>query len=325
MKIIKRDGRIEKFNADKLNKWAEWATEELHDRVDWSSVVLGTMARLSNEITSTDLQKELIKSCLDNNSWSYNLMAGRLYAALTFKELYNNDIPTIKELHTKLADLGLMITLNFTDEEYAEIENIIDHNRDYQTTYSALQHIKEKYSIQNRVTGEFYESQQFTHMRMAMALAEVETENKLEHVEKYYNNFSMKLINAPTPNYVNLGTPLRGFASCMLYTTKDSAKSLAVGDHIAYTMTCQSAGIGANINTRSIGDPVRGGAIKHQGKLPYLRALDGAVHANLQSGRGGACTVHYNAFDPEVETLLKLKNPMTTQNRQIRGLDYSFG
>lgn len=99
MKIIKRDGTVQPFDAYKLNKWVEWATEDLQNYVDWTDVVLSTVARLPKELTSQDLQRELIRTCLDNNSWSYNLMAGRLYAALTYKELYNNEIPTIKELH----------------------------------------------------------------------------------------------------------------------------------------------------------------------------------------------------------------------------------
>lgn len=321
MIIIKRDGRRESFSAEKLNKWAEWATENL-DHVDWSDVVLSTVGRLQKEITSVDLQNELIKTCLDNNSWEYNLMAGRLYAAETFKSLYNNEIPTVQELHKELRKKGLMKKLKYSDEEYKQVQEFINHSKDFGTSYSALQHIRVKYSIQNRVLGEQYESQQFTFMRMAMALAEEESKDRMIHVKNYYDLLSDKKINAPTPNYVNLGTDLKGFASCMLYTTNDTAKSLAIGDHIGYTMTCMSAGIGAHIRTRSLGDSVRNGAIKHQGKLPYLRALDGAVHANLQSGRGGACTVYLNSFDPEIEVLLKLKNPMSTQDRQIRGLDY---
>ena len=86
-----------------------------------------------------------------------------------------------------------------------------------------------------------------------------------------------------------------------------------------------SAGIGSHIKTRSIGDPVRGGAIEHQGKLPYYRSLVGAIGANLQNGRGGAATVHYTAFDPEIETIAKAKNPMTPASKQVRGCDYSFG
>ena len=323
--IKKRDGSIEEFQPAKVNKWGEWASKTLGRYVDWSSVVIHTVSTCPETCPSELLQERLIKTCLDNDSWSYNRMAGRLYAALLNKKLYSGTPPTIKELHEKLQSKGLMKTLNYSDEEYAEVEKFIDHKRDFKAAHFELEQVRKKYSLRNRVTGEEYESQQFVYMRMAMALAEDQPkERKLDDVKVWYDHFSCKRINAPTPNYINLGTPFNGLASCCIYKSGDSAASLAVGDHIAYTMTYMSAGIGSYIESRSVGDPVRKGAIKHQGKLPYYRSLDGAVHANLQAGRGGACTTYFSAFDPEAVDISKLKNPMTTKDKQIRGLDYAM-
>jgi ribonucleoside-diphosphate reductase alpha chain len=164
------------------------------------------------------------------------------------------------------------------------------------------------------------------YMRMAMALAVDQPKaRRMRDVAKFYEHLSKNRINAPTPNHVNLGTPLRGYASCGLYTTADTARSIAVGNHIANTMTYMSAGIGSHMGIRSLNDPVRGGAIRHQGKLPYLRAVVAEVRSSLQNGRGGACTSYFSIFDPEIETLLRLKNPMSTADRKIRGMDYSWG
>lgn len=324
-KIVKRDGDIEDFQPSKINKWGEWASKTLGSYVDWSSVVMHTVSVCPEVCTSEMLQERLIKTCLDNDSWSYNRMAGRLYAALINKKLYGGSKPTVKELHDKLRGLGLMVKLDYSDEEYQAVEKIIKHNRDFKAAHFELEQARGKYALRNRVTGEEYESQQFIYMRMAMALSETQPEERrMSDVEAFYNHFSLKRINAPTPNYVNLGTPMNGLASCAIYASGDSAKSLAVGDHIAYTMTYMSAGIGSYLETRSMNDPVRGGAIRHQGKLPYFRALDGAVHANLQAGRGGACTTYFSAFDPEAGIITRLKNPMSTKDRQIRGLDYAM-
>lgn len=49
----------------------------------------------------------------------------------------------------------------------------------------------------------------------------------------------------------------------------------------------------------------------------------GAVRANMQNGRAGACTTYYSAFDPEVATLMRLKNPMSPEDKRIRGMDYA--
>lgn len=323
--IRKRDGRLEDFSPSKVNKWGEWASKTLGQYVDWSGVVLSTVSTCPETCDSELLQQRLIKTCLDNDTWYYNRMAGRLYAALLNKRLYNGTHPTIRSLHEKLAGIGLMKTLSFSHEEYEQLEKIIDHKLDFKSAHFELEQVRKKYSLKNRVTGAEYESQQFVYMRMAMALAEDQPEErKMEDATAWYHHFSQKRINAPTPNYVNLGTPFNGLASCCIYKSGDSAASLAVGDHIAYTMTYMSAGIGSYIESRSLGDPVRGGAIKHQGKLPYYRSLDGAVHANLQAGRGGACTTYFSAFDPEAFDISKLKNPMTTKDKQIRGLDYAM-
>ena len=324
--IIKRNGKKEEFSPSKVNQWGEWSSKTLGKRVDWSSVVLHAVSTMPKECTSQMLQERLIKTCLEYNNWSYNRMAGRLYAALIYKKLYDDKIPTVKELHEKLAKIGLMRKLDYSDEEYEQIEKIIDHSLDLKASYFELEQLRKKYAIKNRVKGYEYESQQFVYMRMAMDLAEDQPkETRMYDLEKFYEHFSKKRINAPTPNYVNLGTPFKGFASCCLYTTNDNARSLAIGDHIGYTMTYMSAGIGSHINTRSMGDPVRGGVIEHQGKLNYYRALVGAIKANLQNGRGGAATTHYNFFDPEVKTIAHLKNPMSTEDKKIRGMDYSAG
>ncbi|MFA5520490.1 MAG: ribonucleoside-diphosphate reductase subunit alpha [Castellaniella sp.] len=324
--IIKRDGRVEPFIPSKLNQWGQWAVQTLGNQVDWPSAVLETIAGLSGQVTSRQLQLQLIKTCLDMDTWSWNRMAGRLYATLIRKDLYGRERPSVKALHAQLQAMGTMEHLDYSDEEYAHIETIIDHERDFGYAHYQLHTHLTKYAISDRVRGRHFETPQFIYMRMAMALAEDQPRARRMHdVERFYEHLSMNRINAPTPNHVNLGTPLRGYASCCLYTTDDNARSIAVGNHIANTMTYMSAGIGAHMQTRSINDPVRGGMIRHQGKLPYYRALVAEVKANLQNGRGGACTAYFPIFDPEVDALLRLKNPMSTEDRKIRGMDYSWG
>lgn len=325
-RIIKRDGSIEDFTPSKLNRWAEWATQTLGNKVDWTSVVLEAVSNLPKECTSEFLQSQLIKTCLDFDTWSYNRMAGRLYAAQIHKNLFNNDMPSVKELHRKLQTLGFMEYLDYSDEEYEHVNKIINHKQDFKYAYYQIHVDLTKYAIADRVNRIYYESPQYMYMRMAMALSvDQPKERRMHDVEKFYEHLSNNRINAPTPNHVNLGTPLRGYASCCLYNVADDVVSIAAGNLIAYTMTYMSAGIGAYLETRSIKDPVRGGAIEHLGKLPYYRNLVASVKANTQNGRGGACTTHFNIFDPEVETLLRLKNPMSTEDKKIRGMDYSWG
>lgn len=318
--IVKRDGRIEPFIPNKVNNWGQWAAKYIGDRVDWSSIVLEAVAQFSDKATSQELQKALILACIQKGNWPANLMAGRLYAATYRKELYDEYIPTVRALHHKLYKAGLMKKLNYTTEEYSQIEPFIKHDQDFQMAQFQLKQLRVKYAVQNRKDKIEYETPQFIFMRMAMALAEEMTDNKLEQIQSWYNDFSDGIINAPSPNYINLGTNLNSYSSCCLYVAGDTIDSLHIGDTIAYKMTASSSGIGGIINCRSMGDPVRGGAIVHNGKLPYLATVGKGIKANIQAGRSGACTEYVSCFDPEINDLIHLQNPRTPlafQNRDI--------
>jgi ribonucleoside-diphosphate reductase alpha chain len=324
--IQKRNGTLETFSPTKVNGWGTWAAKTLGSHVDWASVVLEAVSQCPAVCSSLQLQETLINVCLSKKTWEYNRMAGRLYTALLDRLIYNGKKPTVRELHKQLFEANIMAKLNYSDEEYEQVEKIIDHKIDLKYPHYQINQIRFKYGLRNKTIRKEYETPQFVYMRMAMALAEDEPKaERMHHLAKWYEHLSHNRINAPTPNYVNLGTRLNGYASCCLYTTDDSAPSLAAGDHIAYMMTCMSAGIGTHIKTRSIGDSVRGGVIEHQGKLPYYRAMVGAIGANLQNGRGGASTVYYTAYDPEVNVIQKLRHPLTPLNKKISGCHYNFG
>lgn len=324
--IVKRNGTQEAFSPAKVNGWGAWSAKTLGSLVDWSGVVLEAVNQCPETCSSQQLQETLINVCLGKKTWEYNRMAGRLYTALLERLIYPNGRPTVKKLHAELLETGMMVKLNYTPDEYYQVEELIDHKIDLKYPHYQINQIRYKYAIRNKITGKEYETPQFVYMRMAMALAENEpVAERMTHVKAWYEHFCHNRINPPTPNFVNLGTPLNGYASCCLYTTGDTAESLAAGDHIAYMMTVMSAGIGSHIKTRSIGDPIRGGLIMHQGKLPYYRAMVGAIGANLQNGRGGAATVYYTAYDPEVLTIQKLRHPLTPIAKKIAGCHYNFG
>lgn len=322
--VIKHDGTREDWQGVKFSRWNEWAARDLG--IDWPTIMLDVVNDCPSTITSQDLQLKAVRHIVRGGTWNHYLMAGAMYAPYLHKKVFNGQLPTLKEQHAKMLGLNYMVKLKYSDSEYTAIEQLIDHSRDHGYPQFRLDYIYKKYALQNRVTGAIYETPQYVYMRMAMALAEaMPAHRRLNDVKHWYDHFSKGRINAPSPNFINLGTPLNGYASCCIYTSDDTARSIGVGLHIAYTMTYMSAGIGTHLRTRSLGDEVRGGMIEHQGKLPYLRATKEMVSANLQNGRGGADTSSWSAYDPENEVLVGLQNPMSVDTRKIRGIDYSMG
>ena len=324
-KIKKRDGTVVDFDASKLNRWAEWAASL---NVEWSSVVLGATRKCFDGCSTEDLQDAMASECIDRETTPHLKMAGRLFMGGIYKKAFGDwqNIPTVGEMYERMSKLGLWATMDYSTEELELAQTFINHKLDLQATYTESKQIMDKYAIVDRVGGVLYESPQFVYMRMALGNMEnMPKERRMQDVAALYAYLSQKKINAPTPFMINLGTPKKQYASCCVSTTEDTASSLATQDHIAYMMTCASAGIGSHIKSRSKGDKVRGGLVQHMGKLPYYRVQQAVVGANLQSSRGGANTMHFNVLDPEITDLLSLKNVQTVDQKRIKDIDYSVG
>lgn len=326
-RIIKRDGSVEDFSPRKLNGWGEWASKALGDHVDWSEVVLHVASTSNTEITSSELQDAFINYCLTKRSFAYNRMAGRLYISKLYKDLYKENLPTVKGLFASLVESKLMSKTffeSYSEDEYEKINAMIDHSYDLGYAHYQIEQAMEKYSLRDRVKGGYLETPQYSAMRVAMQMCK-NRKNRIGRIKRHYCKIRRDVLNVPTPYYTNSGTDKLGLASCCLHESDDFVGSLAAGNHISCMMTVNGAGQGTKIRTRTVDDPVRGGTIPHQGKKPYLRAEVGMINANLQNGRGGAETTSFDIIDPEIKELLVLKNPMTPSARQIRGLDYSVG
>lgn len=325
-RLIKRDGSIQERDDTKLNGWGEWASNHLGERIDWSTAAIAATKELPSQATTRELMLSLIDNLLQINTYPAHLMAGRLYANVIRKDIFGSAVPpTVFAQQSKLIASGMMVDMGYTMAEYAEIEGMIDHDLDYYCPEFALKQIIEKYAIRNYITNEVFETPQFVYMRMAMELASKEKpEEKLLRVRQFYSRFSRKQLSAPTPNYLYLGTKHRGFASCCIYTAADDVNSLAIGNHIAFLMTANSAGLGSFINTRTVGDPIDGGRVKHGGKYRYLKATSENTIANKQAARAGAGTTSIMCFDPEVIEVLQYRNPMLPENKQNRDLHYSL-
>lgn len=321
--VTKRDLTKENYDPSKILRWELWAAKGIEDKVDWQAGVMKVQKDLYDGISTEQINDLLIKHFLSIPSSNCDLVAGRLLSAQIRKKVFGDFIPTVKTQFEHMIDIGMMKPMTYTDEEYKEIETIIDHDRDFNLKASQVKQIYGKYSLSNRAKGIKYETPQFVSMRMAMALSEFEPD-RVSMVKRFYDMFSLDKGSAPTPNQTNLGTFQNGYFSCVLYTVADDSDSLAIGDHIAYKMTLKSAGIGGHLNVRSIGDPVKNGAIVHKGKLYYYNAVAGAVHANRQGARGGACTQFFSVYDPEVMTIIHLQNPRTPVDQQNRDLDFAI-
>lgn len=324
--FIKRDGRIVPFQASKALGWGEWGARGFKKYIDWQSIVVTTVAQMPERCHAKDFNDGLIQNALNEDTWAGQLMAGRIYAAQIHKEVFGGKKRRpLKEVHTAMIDAGVMVRLDYTDEEYDEIEKWVDHERDFHCAHYQLKQGRDKYAMRNRITGKVYETRQHALARVAMVMCEPhEKTTRMARLKSIYEDLYSERLSAPTPNHNNFGTGHNGFFSCCLFTCDDSKESIAASSHIAEVMTYMSAGLGENMMVRSLGDPIRSGSIVHSGKIPYYAKQTGIVKSNKQGSRGGSLNEFFSAYDPEVADIMVLKNPRTPINKRNRSIDYTM-
>lgn len=323
--VIKRNGQPAWFAPEKFNRWSEWAAGI---GVDWTTVGLEAIKKCHDGCTTDDLTDAQISACVDQETTAHLKMAGRLYMGRLYKDLFGDwrAVPTVKAMYHLMVSKGMWSEMDYSEEELDLCQTFIQHQRDMEAPLTEIKQMMDKYAIVDRVDGKAYETPQFIYMRMALGNMErMPKDRRMNDVFELYNRLSTHKINPPSPFSLNLGTPKRQYASCCTSTTLDTIPSLAASDHIAYVMTTASAGIGSHLKTRSVGDKVRGGAIKHLGKVPYYRVVEALVAANRQANRGGACTMHFNVLDPEFSKLGGLKNVESLPEDRVKDIDYSVG
>ena len=259
-------------------------------------------------------------------------MAARLLLFSLRKSLHHRlwEHPPLLEHIKKCIDQGVYdkeILVWYTDEEIEEMNTMIKHERDYLFSYAGLRQVIDKYLVQDRSSGQIFETPQFMYMMIAATLfRNYPIDKRLNYVKKYYNAISQHLINIPTPVMAGVRTPLRQFSSCVLVDSDDTLPSIFSSDMAIGRYVAQRAGIGINAGRiRGINSRIRGGEVQHTGVVPFLKKFEATVKCCTQNGvRGGSATVHFPIWHQEIEDIIVLKNNKGTEDNRVRKLDYSI-
>jgi ribonucleoside-diphosphate reductase alpha chain len=215
--------------------------------------------------------------------------------------------------------------VDYTEQEIDELDTYLDHSRDLNFSYAAVKQLEGKYLVQNRVTGEIYESAQFLYILVAASLfSDYPKATRLDYVKRFYDAVSLFKISLPTPIMAGVRTPTRQFSSCVLIECGDSLDSINATSSAIVKYVSQRAGIGINAGRiRALGSPIRNGEAYHTGCIPFYKHFQTAVKSCSQGGvRGGAATLFYPLWHLEVENLLVLKNNRGVDDNRVRHLDY---
>jgi len=333
-KVNKRNGSIEPLNLEKIHKMVELACDGLAG-VSSSQVEINSGLQFYDGISTKEIQEILIRSAsdlIDLDAPNYQYVAARLLLFSLRKQLYGVqfDHPTLFAHINKCVELEVYdgeVLHKYTQEEIDGLGEYLDHERDFLFTYAGLRQVTDKYLVQDRSTGEIYETPQFMYMMIAITIFQnYPHENRITYIKKYYDAISRHKINIPTPIMAGVRTPIRQFASCVLVDIDDTLDSIFSSDMAIGKYVAQRAGIGINAGRiRGINSKIRGGEVQHTGVVPFLKKFEATVRCCTQNGiRGGSATVHFPIWHQEIQDILVLKNNKGTEDNRVRKLDYSI-
>ena len=331
LSVTKRNGEKEPIDLEKIHKVITWAAKGLNN-VSVSQVEIKAHIQFYDGIKTAEIHETLIKSAADlisTEAPDYQYLAARLAIFHLRKKAFGEfEPPKLFNHVARMVDMGKYDTHlleDYTPEEFAEMDSYIDHWRDMNFSYAAVKQLEGKYLVQNRVTGEIYESAQFLYILVAACLfANYPKETRLQYVRRFYDATSTFKLSLPTPIMSGVRTPTRQFSSCVLIETGDSLDSINATASAIVKYVSQRAGIGVNAGRiRALGSPIRGGEAFHTGCIPFYKYFQTAVKSCSQGGvRGGAATLFYPLWHMEVESLLVLKNNRGVEENRVRHLDY---
>jgi ribonucleoside-diphosphate reductase alpha chain len=331
--IVKRNGEKEPINIDKIHKVVQHACEGLAG-VSSSQIEMNANLQFYDGMSTKEIQEILVRSANDLislDSPNYQFAAARLLTYNLYKEVFGEfEAKPFIDIIKENIDRGTYdpaILDFYTEDEIARMDSYMHHKRDENFTYAGMRQVVDKYLVQDRSSGEIFETPQYMYMMIAATLFHnYPKETRMHYVRRYYDATSLFKVNIPTPVMAGVRTPIRQFASCVLVDSDDTLDSIFASDMSIGRYTAQRAGIGINAGRiRGVNSKIRGGEVAHTGIIPFLKKFESTVRCCTQNGvRGGSATTHFPLWHQEIEDILVLKNNKGTEDNRVRKLDYSI-
>ena len=336
--VLKRDGTREPLA---LEKWQGQIAKVCSGIADVSQSMIEIKAQLhfydgisTKEIDGITLRAIVdlvdVESNPDVGHTNYQYVAGKQRLSMLRKDVYGNyNPPHLYEIVKTNVASGLYtpeLLEWYSEDDWNRMQEFIDHSKDEQYSYAAIEQMIEKYLVRNRATGQIYETPQVRYMISAATVFHKEEPNsaRMRYIKEYYNAASDGLFTLATPVLAGLGTPTKQFSSCVLIRSDDDLDSIFASGEMMAKYASKRAGIGLEIGRlRPLGSPIRGGEIMHTGMIPFLKKWFGDLRSCSQGGiRNASATVFYPIWHHQFDDLIVLKNNQGTEETRVRHMDY---
>jgi ribonucleoside-diphosphate reductase alpha chain len=335
--VTKRSGNKEPLS---LEKWQQQITKVCNGTADVSQSMIEIKAHphFFDGITTREIDEITLRAIVDLSDvesnpdvghTNYQYVAGRQRLSMLRKDVYGTyNPPSLYDIVKKNISVGLYtpeLLSWYTEDEWNKMDEFIDHSKDEEYSYAAIEQLIEKYLVRNRATKDIYETPQIRYIIAAATVFHMEEASKrIKLIKEYYTAASDGLFTLATPVLAGLGTPTKQFSSCVLIRSDDDLDSIFASGEMMAKYASKRAGIGLEIGRlRSLGSPIRGGEIMHTGMIPFLKKWFGDLRSCSQGGiRNASATVFYPIWHHQFDDLIVLKNNQGTEETRVRHMDY---
>ena len=336
--VIKRDGKKEPLMIEKWQTQIAKVCSGIAD-VSQSMIEIKAQPHFYDGITTREVDEITLRAIVDLidvesnpdvGHVNYQYVAGKQRLSMLRKDVYGAyEPPHLYEIVKTNVATGLYteeLLEWYTEEDWNRMNDMLDHEKDEQYGYAAIEQLIEKYLVKNRSTKQTYETPQIRYMVAAATVFHKEEPNsaRMRYIKEYYNAASDGLFTLATPVLAGLGTPTKQFSSCVLIRSDDDLDSIFASGEMMAKYASKRAGIGLEIGRlRPLGSPIRGGEIMHTGMIPFLKKWFGDLRSCSQGGiRNASATVFYPIWHHQFDDLIVLKNNQGTEETRVRHMDY---
>jgi ribonucleoside-diphosphate reductase alpha chain len=336
--VVKRNGTKENLHIEKWQAQVAKICQGIAD-VSQSMVEIKAQLHFYDGITTQEIDGITLRAIVDLidvesnpdvGHTNYQYVAGKQRLSMLRKDVYGQyEPPNLYDIVKKNVATGLYTSELlewYTEEDWNRMNDMLDHDKDEQYSYAAIEQLIEKYLVKNRATKETYETPQIRYMVAAATVFHKEEPNsaRMRYIKEYYNAASDGLFTLATPVLAGLGTPTKQFSSCVLIRTDDDLDSIFASGEMMAKYAAKRAGIGLEVGRlRPLGAPIRGGEVMHTGMIPFLKKWFGDLRSCSQGGiRNASATVFYPIWHYQFDDLIVLKNNQGTEETRVRHMDY---
>lgn len=331
MHVVKRDGRTEPVQFDKITARIKKLCYELHDSVDPVKIAMRVIEGVYDGVTTTELDNLAAEVAATNavTHPDYASLASRIAVSNLHKATKKSFTETMEDLYTYIDPItGENASLIATDvieiiRDNAEfLDSQIIYDRDFNYDYFGFKTLERSYLL--KINGSIVERPQHMLMRVAVGIHK----DDLEAVVETYNGLSEGWFTHATPTLFNSGTPKPQMSSCFLLTTKEDSISGIYDTLKQCAKISQNAGgIGLSIHDiRATGSYIKGTNGTSNGIVPMLRVFNDTARYVDQGGgkRKGSFAIYIEPWHADIYDFLDLKKNHGKEEQRARDLFYAL-